>query len=245
MAGFVDPANPVYGLQPRGLDGEHEPHPSANAAADDYVPAIGAARPGGPIHLLGHSFGGWIAFEIATRLRRAGREILSVTLLDTEPPDERGAASPVYDEVGVVVRFIEILELGIERSLGIDPASLCDAPEATRLARLHAALVREGVLPARTAPDVLRGPISAFAACIRSTYTPAEAYDGTVHLVLMDDTRLDEAANRDVQARFAEQWTRWAPRITTTRAPGNHVTALRPPYVAELAKQLAPYITSS
>ncbi len=59
---------PVYGLQPRRTDGEAPPHSTVQAAAEYYLRALREACPAGPVHLLGHSFGGWVAFEMALRL---------------------------------------------------------------------------------------------------------------------------------------------------------------------------------
>ncbi|MGH7617064.1 MAG: alpha/beta fold hydrolase, partial [Gemmatimonadaceae bacterium] len=80
FAAWIEPSLAVYGMQPRGIDGVHPPHPSAKAAADAYLPVILKTQRNGPVHLIGHSFGGWIAFEIATRLHRASCEVGSLTV---------------------------------------------------------------------------------------------------------------------------------------------------------------------
>jgi len=50
---------PIYGLQPRGLDGQCAPHMSVISAAASYVREIRKSGRTGPYQLLGHSFGGW------------------------------------------------------------------------------------------------------------------------------------------------------------------------------------------
>jgi len=40
----------------------------------------------GPVHLVGHSIGGPLAFRLVDALRRGGREVLSLVLLDPSPP---------------------------------------------------------------------------------------------------------------------------------------------------------------
>src|SRR5207248_8081121 len=82
---------PIYGLQPRGVDGRLIPHSTVSSAAESYVRAINQVQAEGPVHLLGHSFGGWVAFEMAQRLCAAGRTVASVSVIDTEAPDcDRG-----------------------------------------------------------------------------------------------------------------------------------------------------------
>ncbi|MDE2036696.1 MAG: amino acid adenylation domain-containing protein, partial [Pseudomonas sp.] len=53
---------PIFGLQPRGLDGEVVPHSQVEAAARCYLQALEQECPSGPVHLVGHSFGGWVVF---------------------------------------------------------------------------------------------------------------------------------------------------------------------------------------
>lgn len=55
-------------VQHRGLDGGAEPFSLVETAAQAYLDAIDKVQPEGPVHLLGHSFGGWIVFEMAARL---------------------------------------------------------------------------------------------------------------------------------------------------------------------------------
>lgn len=64
---------PLFGLQPRGLDGEAVPHSQVEAAAQCYLAALAHECPRGPVHLVGHSFGGWVALEMALRLQAMGR----------------------------------------------------------------------------------------------------------------------------------------------------------------------------
>src|SRR5690606_29190664 len=58
----------VYGLQPRGIDVADLPHIGVEAAAACNISAlVGEEHPSGPVHLLGHSYGGAVAFEMAHR----------------------------------------------------------------------------------------------------------------------------------------------------------------------------------
>src|ERR1700730_13091498 len=77
---------PAYGLQPRGVDPEEHPHGSVEAAALYNLNSLAQLDALGPIHLLGHSHGGLVAFDMALRLREQGRPVASITLIDSEPP---------------------------------------------------------------------------------------------------------------------------------------------------------------
>jgi amino acid adenylation domain-containing protein len=81
----LDPERPVYGLQARGL-AEDEPLPgSLEEMAADYLEQIRAVQPAGPYHLLGWSFGGLVAHQIAVSLSEQGEEVALLAGLDSRP----------------------------------------------------------------------------------------------------------------------------------------------------------------
>jgi thioesterase domain-containing protein/acyl carrier protein/Tfp pilus assembly protein PilF len=57
--------------------------PTLEAHARAYVAAIRAVHPAGPYRLLGHSFGGLLAFEVARQLAEAGAHVAFLGVLDT------------------------------------------------------------------------------------------------------------------------------------------------------------------
>ncbi|MFE9614016.1 amino acid adenylation domain-containing protein [Streptomyces sp. NPDC006012] len=230
---------PVHGLQARGLDGLLLPHTSVRAAVDTNLAALERTHPSGPVHLLGHSFGGWIAFEMAGRLRDAGRTVASLTLLDSEPPDAGAQPPKEYGHSDVLARWVRIFEMSLEQPLGITPAQLAPGTDpAVRLALIHQRLVHFGLLPSRTTPDVLHGPLRVFAAAVRTPYTPRAPYPGRVQLALADDSLFDGDANRRLKDAMAAGWRRWAPDLEAFDLPGTHMTILRPPNSEVLGARL-------
>ncbi|CAM3994351.1 amino acid adenylation domain-containing protein [Bordetella bronchialis] len=82
LARRFDGIRPVYGLPCRMLlDGAHQDCSLAQMA-DDYCAMVTAARPSGPIHLLGWSLGGTLAALMAQRLEAQGRAVAFLGLVD-------------------------------------------------------------------------------------------------------------------------------------------------------------------
>ncbi|MET8560983.1 alpha/beta fold hydrolase [Streptomyces flaveolus] len=82
------PDRPVIGLQARALsDPAYRPE-SVEELAADYLSLVTEFQPTGPYHLLGWSFGGRVAFEMAAALQRAGQQVGAVVLLDSSPPPQ-------------------------------------------------------------------------------------------------------------------------------------------------------------
>ena len=77
---------PVYGLQPRGLDGRLQPSNSIYEMAEFYISQIRQIQPQGPYYLAGLSTGGMIAWEMAQQLKQQGESVDLLMLFDTSGP---------------------------------------------------------------------------------------------------------------------------------------------------------------
>jgi acyl transferase domain-containing protein/thioesterase domain-containing protein len=83
MAFYLGEDQPVYGLLPRGLDGREPYHTRVEDMAAYYVEAIREVQPEGPYRLVGYSFGGAVAFEVAQQLVAQGGHVSFLGLFDT------------------------------------------------------------------------------------------------------------------------------------------------------------------
>jgi amino acid adenylation domain-containing protein len=77
---------PIYGLQSRGIDGQQPPLARVEDMASYFIRAIQTIQPQGPYFLVGYSFGGILAFEIARQLVEVGERVDFLGLVDIRSP---------------------------------------------------------------------------------------------------------------------------------------------------------------
>lgn len=82
LARHLPTDRPVYGLQPRTTDASTIAQRSIESIAADYIQEIQTLQPTAPYLLLGYSFGGLIAYEMARQLLAQGQTALLV-MVDT------------------------------------------------------------------------------------------------------------------------------------------------------------------
>ncbi|MEU3899938.1 amino acid adenylation domain-containing protein [Streptomyces sp. NPDC045251] len=154
LAEHLDAEQPVYALQARGLTAA-EPLPGDLAeVADEYVARIRAVQPAGPYHLLGWSYGGVVAHEMAVRLRAAGEEVAYLANLDAFPGDARGAA-PTDEEF--------LADFLTEAGVGTDGLDRLTPPGvAAHLARLGGPLADLGEATLERLLGVMRNNLELF-----------------------------------------------------------------------------------
>ncbi|HEY7657132.1 MAG TPA: thioesterase domain-containing protein [Burkholderiales bacterium] len=82
----LDADQPLFGLQPPGLEGGSEPPQRIEQLAAYFAAQIRAFRPGGPYIIAGHCAGGMTAFELARQLLQEGAPIGFVVLFGAPYP---------------------------------------------------------------------------------------------------------------------------------------------------------------
>jgi acyl transferase domain-containing protein/thioesterase domain-containing protein/acyl carrier protein len=80
---YLGEDQPVFALQPQGLDGRAPFLTRVEDMAAYYVRALREVQPHGPYCLAGYSFGGFVVFEMAQQLHAAGETVSLLGLLDT------------------------------------------------------------------------------------------------------------------------------------------------------------------
>lgn len=95
----LGPQQPFYGLQAQGVDGRLPPLTTIEEMAEQYLEAVRSVDPDGPYRLAGYSGGGVIAFEMAQRLRREGKEVEAILMIDTLAPEAARRRVPLLQKL--------------------------------------------------------------------------------------------------------------------------------------------------
>jgi acetoacetyl-CoA synthetase len=85
LAEHILTQHPIYGIQARGLDGAEEPLDTVEQMAELYSGAIVKLSPNVPCILIGYSFGGLVALEVAQQMLARGKPIALLVVLDAYP----------------------------------------------------------------------------------------------------------------------------------------------------------------
>jgi len=85
LATHIRTGNPIYGIQARGVDGLEEPFDRIEDMAQFYLDALPNLQSQGPYLLVGYSFGGLVALEMAQRLSKTGESIGLLAMVDSYP----------------------------------------------------------------------------------------------------------------------------------------------------------------
>ncbi|MFH0520332.1 amino acid adenylation domain-containing protein [Streptomyces sp. M41] len=187
------PGRPVYAVQTPVLHGEELPA-TLGELAERCVPLIRAVRPHGPYLLLGRSFGGPFAHELAVRLRAAGEEVALVAVVDSMPKPAEVAATPLDPAVVEQVTLGNLLRNALP-GVTAGPGTL----ERTEvIARVHAHSELLADLDERRL-DTLVGAMEGYIRMARA-WQPSP-YDGRV--TLFSATRASEATTEEKRAAWA------------------------------------------
>lgn len=227
----LDPSRPFYGLQARGLDGEHPPHTQVEPMADYYVELLRTVQAEGPYLLGGWSMGGVVAFEMAQQLQTQGRTVALLVMIDSYRLTGDLELEAESDEADLLVNFA--LDLGLPlRRIKLGWKHLEQLTLNGRLAHVLEQAQETNILP----PDIEPAQVHCLFRVFKSNfqamghYVPV-TYAGPIALFRANEhfDDLDEDLGWDELAVGG---------LTVQVVPGDHYTMVREPNVKTLAERL-------
>ncbi|MCS0710057.1 non-ribosomal peptide synthetase [Massilia aurea] len=229
LAQQLDARIPLLGLQPRGLCGQLAPYLDVEVAATAYLAAIREHYPQGPYNFAGHSYGGWIAFEVARQLSLAGERVNMLMLLDSRSPNASHIVRAVRTHEDVLLELIQLYEMNYECDLNIVLDDLRKWDKDEQVDVLLARLVNAGIFPSQTRRDVLAGIIRVFETNINTRYTPKTKYTGELNLVYAFEPTRHNPVQGALAKKNTVRWDECSLSIKEIQVEANHMTLLRSP----------------
>jgi thioesterase domain-containing protein len=236
MARHLGNDQPVYALQAQGLDGQAPPLKRVQDMAALYIKEIRAFQPEGPYFLLGASFGGLIAFEMARQLLANGQQVALLAMLNTNCPVytlakrvrchighllERGLRGYANEVGKTVKRRLTQQPSGNSRS---DNNTVPD-PELAKVLERHREVDESLVRTVRAILDAEQDYVLA-----------KKTYPGKIIFFWAEDAVRDFEDNRLGWRRIA------AGGFDLHVVPGTHTSMREEPLVAHLVQRLRPYL---
>jgi len=232
----------AYGLQPLGLISGETPHTSVEAAAkhhlDALLPLLKRSTESRTIHLIGHSFGGWIAHEIACCLYEQGIAVESLILIDSEPPT--GSDTAVTDTALIRKEFVTGMCRSLDINVQVNHAKIESDMCHLFLEDLHSNLVKAQYFSSNFNLNELQKMFETFDKARRTPYRPRIVYPGSVKLVQVSDTELPTEDDLSQRAHYLNKWTQLIPELQSWQGPGDHYSTLQTPLVKQLVEWAFP-----
>ena len=245
LARCMNPDQPFFSFQAKGLDGESEPHTRIEDIAACHVEDMQTVQPRRePYCLGGHSFGAFVAFEMAQQLHRQGQIVEFLAILDIPAIlPHKHLISIDQDDAQWLTDIAAVIESISGRNLGIIYDTLASLDPAQQLNCLKERMERVNLLPSGAGMAHVRGIVqvikSAELALVQ--YEPKGDYPYPITLFRTDEPLRDKYGifNHTLDD---ETWG-WSQLSTVPvevhHLPGDHGTLMDDPHVRVLAEALS------
>jgi amino acid adenylation domain-containing protein len=219
---------PVFGLQASGLEAGEPLAASIESMAASYIEAIRTVQPQGPYRLLGYSFGGLVAYEMAHQLQRAGEQVEHLVLVDTAVD---GAATPQISDSQLIAALAGMFFGELESSV---MPSVCTVAEFVEAAR------DRGLMPA----DFSLAQTERIVSVLKNAFRLRRAYRPTRlsgSLILLRAVKPGDPNAADTERIF--DWSQLlSQQPITIPISCTHYNMMFLPHAKTIAEALRPYL---
>ena len=212
---------PVVALMPPGLGNADEAVDTVEEMALYHYDAMKSVQPSGPYHILGYSWGGLVAIEIARLLRERGEVVGSVACLEAPLPE---SAWPAVERWKFVARRIGDHARQLRAATRPERAAYLWARVRPMLNRFRRLSGTSGAVKSPYAIDGLPPELERVHHCaLRAfyAYRPSR-YEGPVSLIVTED-------GDPFCCDAAAAWRAYLPGMELHTVPGGHSGMIHAP----------------
>jgi amino acid adenylation domain-containing protein len=239
LSNHLDEEQPVYALRSLGLDENVEPYTSIEDMASHNIKMIKTVQPQGPYFLVAHSFGCWIAFEMALQLHQQKRQVSDLILLDaSKKVFEADNESLRFHKI--FIDFFRIYSLGLGKQWEIPDEIFHPSDEEKAMNLLLKKMDSERN---HLALSDIKRKFKVYSANCRAdkTYIPHKSDSIRIKVLLAE-----ELLSFDFLPDHKERIQIWqalsSKPVEIEKTPGNHFTMLHEPHVIPLANKIRAYL---
>ncbi|HTT06512.1 MAG TPA: acetoacetate--CoA ligase [Steroidobacteraceae bacterium] len=223
---------PVYGIEARGFRSDETPQDRVEDMARTYVADVRVRQPHGPYRMIGYSFGGLVAYEMARVLEQAGESVALVGLMDSTTHERFWPANARFEYLPrQAYRYLRRLQRsGTAGRVALARELRHGAQELLR--RVRAGSMSRTTLhenPESLPANVLRVREAALVAY--ANYRPCPC--GLPLTLVRSELKLSH------QCDPRRIWRTLTPALTIVDVPGDHLTMIRPPHLSVLAERIS------
>jgi amino acid adenylation domain-containing protein len=234
--------HPFYGLQAIGLDGSTAPLNRIEDIAAANLHAVLAQQPHGPYYLAGHSFGSWVALEMARQLEQAGHTVARLFILDTGIPSVRDLSKVGgWDDSRWLMNVAETIEQMYSKNLLLTEQQLAGLAWEDQVKSFARKLIEHGIIAPSEDISLVRGIIEVFKTQAQIKYSPPNDLKFNISLIRAEELLENFLEGMPDMLRKDPSWgwNAFAKNpVGVEYVPGNHLTMVAQPHVKHLADRL-------
>lgn len=251
LARYLDRDQPFYGLQAVGLDGVSEPYTKIEDIAAHYIKEIQSIQSHGPYLLGGHSFGSFVAFEMAQQLQKQNQEVALLAIIDNSAPmPENKIRSLGWNDAMWLTFMGKFLGYLFGKELEVSYDALEQLTPDNQLNFLYKQLQQINFFPPETETkqiNQLHAFVRVFKANCLFSYFPQEIYPTRIALFRGTDDVPETIFSKETSEflrpeNMSVPALGWEPfsdgLVEIYEVPGDHISMMAEPYVQVLAQKL-------
>ncbi|WP_316782063.1 SDR family NAD(P)-dependent oxidoreductase [Streptomyces sasae] len=231
LTGLLPAEQPVYGLE------RVDELSTMEEKAARYRTLIRDIQPEGPYHLLGWSFGGCLAYEVALQLREAGQDIGSLGLIDTVLPPvlpEPESREFLLERFG---RFAEYIEKTYGHRLDLPYEELAATPDDQQIDVVMRLVAEAGL---DMSPGIMEHQRTSYIDTrVGERYVPRPQEGHVVLYRAKQPQQLTAALDpRYLRPDADLGWAPLCPTLEIVPVDGDHLSVIDPPHVQTIAQHV-------
>jgi len=238
LSNHIDDRIPISGIVPRGLENSVVPHTTVEAAAAYYVNMICQAETQNTFNLLGYSYGGWVALEVANQLSALGYKVDHVILLDVSPPSHSLDRNLGHPRSFALDLLIKQFEMQASKSFNLSIKEMGTWSEEKQTTTILDKAKEMKILPHTTSLEDFRRMIQLFLVNANTAYIPTKTYDGRVLLAQTSEDQDNSLLKKNLQ-----EWKKHLSNLEVAQVKGNHTSMLVGSNAKDLGRIIMNFMT--